>query len=170
MQAVYKIIACQFDSLIPFTTRAKILVQDLWKKNIGWDDVIHPPELQEQWHSWENKLQDIQQVEFPRCYVPGELNPANTTFDLHIFCDSSEHAYGSLAYLRMEDKNNKVSISFVLAHSRVAPKKRPSMPRLELAQLASTLKAELTLSIQKVTLWSDSTTVLHWIRSESCRY
>lgn len=50
------------------------------------------------------------------------------------------------------------------------------MPLLELsaaltgAQLAGVLQVELTLPIRKVILWSDSTTVLHWIRSESCRY
>ncbi|KAI3376264.1 hypothetical protein L3Q82_016772, partial [Scortum barcoo] len=50
------------------------------------------------------------------------------------------------------------------------------MPWLELsaaltgAQLASALQSELTLPIRKIILWSDSTTVLHWIRSESCHY
>ena len=50
------------------------------------------------------------------------------------------------------------------------------MPRLELsaaltgAQLAHLLSEELTLSISSVTLWSDSTTLLQWLQSESCRY
>lgn len=50
------------------------------------------------------------------------------------------------------------------------------MPRLELsaaltvAQLANVLHTEFTLPIKNITLWSDSTTVLHWIRSESCHY
>ncbi|XP_029688155.1 uncharacterized protein [Takifugu rubripes] len=50
------------------------------------------------------------------------------------------------------------------------------MPRLELsaaltgAQLASVLQTELTLPIRTIILWSDSTTVLHWITSESCQY
>lgn len=48
------------------------------------------------------------------------------------------------------------------------------MPRLELSaagvHLASLLHNELTIPIRKTTLWSDSTTVLHWIRSESCHH
>lgn len=54
--------------------------------------------------------------------------------------------------------------------------KQLSIPRLELsaalagAQLASVLHNELTIPIQRTTLWSDSTTVLHWIKSESCHY
>lgn len=47
------------------------------------------------------------------------------------------------------------------------------MPRLELyaaltgAQLAKVLQTELTLPIQSVVMWSDSTIVLSWIQSES---
>lgn len=51
-----------------------------------------------------------------------------------------------------------------------------SMPRLELsaaltgAQLAKVIQTELSLNLHTVTLWSDSTTVLNWLTSESCRY
>jgi len=81
-----------------------------------------------------------------------------------------------VAYLRTVDDQSHVHTSFVLARSRVAPKKRLSMPRLELgaaltgAQLAKLIQTELTIPIQQTFLWSDSTTVLQWLRSESCRY
>lgn len=96
--------------------------------------------------------------------------------ELHVFCDASERVYGSVAYLRTEDDKGDVSVSFLMSRSRVAPKRQLSMPRLELsaaltgAQLANLLRKELTLEINKVTLWSDSTTVLQWLKSESCRY
>lgn len=60
--------------------------------------------------------------------------------------------------------------------SRVAPRKQLSVPLLELsaalsgAQLAAMLKAEITLPIRQVVYWSDSTTVLTWLWSESCWY
>ncbi|XP_034539669.1 uncharacterized protein LOC117812820 [Notolabrus celidotus] len=38
------------------------------------------------------------------------------------------------------------------------------------AQLASVLKRELTLNIQEMVYWTDSTTVLTWLQSDSCRY
>ncbi|KAL0153521.1 hypothetical protein M9458_051135 [Cirrhinus mrigala] len=50
------------------------------------------------------------------------------------------------------------------------------MPRLELsaaltgAQIAKVLQRELTVTIRQVILWTDSTTVLHWLLSDSCRY
>lgn len=50
------------------------------------------------------------------------------------------------------------------------------MPRVELsaalsgAQLVKLLETELTIPIQQVICWSDSTTVVHWLQSESCHY
>ncbi|TKS64949.1 ATP-binding cassette sub-family A member 2 [Collichthys lucidus] len=95
---------------------------------------------------------------------------------IHIFCDASEKAYGSVAYLRVKGPEGRITVSFIMARSRVAPKRQQTMPRLELcaaltgAQLAKLLQTELTLSIQSVVLWSDSTTVLSWIQSESNQY
>ena len=58
----------------------------------------------------------------------------------------------------------------------MAPVRQQSIPRLELcaahvgAQLAAVLKKELTLAIASITHWTDSTTVLQWLQSQSCRY
>lgn len=58
----------------------------------------------------------------------------------------------------------------------MAPKHQQSMPRLELcaaltgAQLSSLIHKELTLCIAQTFLWTDSTTVLTWLTSESCRF
>lgn len=88
----------------------------------------------------------------------------------------SERAYGCVCYLRTEGQDGQVEVSFMTARSRVAPKKQISMPRLELcaavtgAQLAQLLQKELTLNITHVVMWADSTTVLTWIQSDSCRF
>ncbi|XP_024117356.1 uncharacterized protein LOC112138924, partial [Oryzias melastigma] len=41
---------------------------------------------------------------------------------------------------------------------------------LTAAQLAHVLEKELTLTVTQTVLWSDSTTVLTWLQSQSCRY
>lgn len=179
MRTLYKVLASQYDPIgfiVPFTTRAKVLIQDLWKQDIGWDDPIHPQTLRDQWLSWEEELPNLPHLELPRPYTPVCADTPASTRQLHIFSDASERAYGSVAYLRTTDYKGQIHVSFVLARSRVAPKKHLSMPRLELsaaltgAQLASVLQTELTLPIEQVFLWSDSTTVLHWLRSKSFRY
>lgn len=142
----------------------------------GLDEPIHPADLVERWICWETELSELSEVQMPRCYVPPCADQLGSCLELHVFCDASERAYGAVSYLKVEDKAGHIHVSFVMARSRVAPKKQLSMPRLELsaalsgAQLASTLRAELTLPIQRVIYWSDSTTVLTWLKSESCRY
>ncbi len=179
LRNIYKVLASQYDPLgyiIPFTTQAKILVQDLWKIHLGWDDLIESDSLQNRWQTWVQELPNLEQLEIPRCYTPFQVHEETFTRELHIFCDASERAYGSVSYLRTEDKNGHIHISFVLARSRVAPRKQMSMPRLELsaaltgAQMAKVLQRELTVTIRRVILWSDSTTVLRWLLSDSCRY
>ncbi|XP_058625394.1 uncharacterized protein LOC131536472 [Onychostoma macrolepis] len=56
LRNVYRVLASQYDPLgylIPFTTRAKVLVQDLWKKNLGWDDPITSDNLLTRWQDWQ---------------------------------------------------------------------------------------------------------------------
>ncbi|XP_046567249.1 uncharacterized protein LOC124275671 [Haliotis rubra] len=109
-------------------------------------------------------------------YSSQGFDPDDSTTQLHIFCDASERVYGSVAYLRSEDRHGRVHVSFVMSRSKVAPKRQLTIPRLELcaaltgAQLADLLQCEIKLPIQATYLWSDSTTVLTWLQSESCRY
>ncbi|XP_061128044.1 uncharacterized protein LOC133149871 isoform X1 [Syngnathus typhle] len=179
LRNVYSVLAKLYDPLgyiVPFTTRCKVLVQDMWKANIGWDDKIQPSELLGKWLSWVQEIPTLQQLKLPRPYSPASGNTVNAARHIHIFCDASERAYGSVAYMQITDDRQQVFVSFVFARSRVAPRKQLSIPRLELsaaltgAQLAKVIETELTVTPEHITLWSDSTTVLHWIKSESCRY
>ena len=179
MRNIYRVLARLYDPLgfiVPFTTRAKVLVQRLWDKQREWDDPSLPEEVLKPWLEWEAELQDLSEVILPRCYVSPAINTDNCVRDIHVFADASEKAYGSVAYMRTEDSRGQVEVCFLTARSRVAPKKQQSIPRLELcaaltaAQLASLLKRELTVSINSTTLWTDSTTVLTWLQSDSCRF
>ena len=171
--------ASQFDPLgilTPFTARAKLIIQDLWRdKSRGWDDPLSddPNDLLSRWTTWRSELTALPKISIPRCYMPRLSSDRH--YELHVFNDAAHRLYGAVAYLR-GIAENEVDVGFVAAKSRVAPLKQMSIPRLELcaarlgARLAATLKEELSLKIHSTTLWSDSLTVLEWIKSDSCRY
>lgn len=178
MRYIYKVLARQYDPLgiiIPYTTRAKIIVQRLWAKKRSWDNPNLAPDILQAWSSWEKELPELANVSIPQAYAPPSCATDTREYTLHVFSDSSEQAYGSVAYLTTTI-DNAVHVSFVLARSRVAPKRQQSMPRLELcaaltgAQLSSLIHKELTVCISKTFLWTDSTTVLTWLTSQSCRF
>ncbi|XP_036346866.1 uncharacterized protein LOC118756198 [Rhagoletis pomonella] len=99
---------------------------------------------------------------------------ANET-QLHVFVDASSSAYAAVAYLRI-CKGSAVDVVFVAAKARCAPLKGMTVPRLELQ--AAILGCRLSKSIQechdfiidRVVFWSDSKTVLLWIRSTTREY
>ncbi len=179
MRNVYKVLARQYDPLgfiAPYTTRAKLIVQSMWDKPRDWDDPLIPHDLQRAWKEWESELHLLPCISLPRPYAPPHTDQMVISRQVHVFSDASEKAYGSVSYLRTEDDQGRVYLAFMAARSRVAPRRQHSIPRLELcgaltaAQLAKTIERELTVKIEQTILWSDSTTVLTWLQSESCRF
>ena len=113
---VYRVTASQYDSLgyiIPFTTRAKVLVQALWatERQRG---VPNADELLPVWQVWEGELPQLQNIVLPRCYFPEAADNNSSVRQIHIFCDASEKAYGSVAYLRVEDPEGRITVSFIM--------------------------------------------------------
>ncbi|KAK0139824.1 hypothetical protein N1851_023266 [Merluccius polli] len=93
MRTAYQVLASQYDPLgfmVPFTTRAKVLIQQLWSKQRGWDDPDLPPALREAWETWEGELKHLNSVSIPRCYLPLPAKGTDAKYDLHVFCDASE--------------------------------------------------------------------------------
>ena len=152
--------------LEPFLIRAKIMMQELWTLKLGWDDVIPSPQCEE-WKKWIEEIQDVRHLEIPRRYYEFDSSEIRQR-QLHVFCDSSEKAYGAVCYLRVV-ADHTVATQHVFAKSRVAPLKKTTMPRLEfLATLlaCAVLKhvmSALDFSESEIVCWSDSQIALFWI-------
>ena len=159
--------------LSPFTIRGRMHQQSLCAEKRGWDDVIPEEELKE-WKKWEAEVSDVEKVTFPRCFRSSDAKP--TEVHLHIFSDSSKQAKCAVGYLRFTYSDGTIECSLVVARSRVAPRKRMTIPRLELdaagmaTKLAITLVEELDYNISSITFWIDSMIVLYWIRQPSSNY
>lgn len=154
------------------TVYGKIILQDLWKIKLGWDEKL-PENFQDKWHRWRRIIQKIELLQINRCY--SQTLTAKSEIQLHIFCDASEKAYASVVFLRIK-KDNCVTIAFIMAKTKVAPLKVLSIPRLELqaallaSKLSKFIKENHPLKFSKIFLWSDSKTILYWLNSDLFRF
>uniref|UniRef100_A0A336LXL1 CSON007523 protein n=1 Tax=Culicoides sonorensis TaxID=179676 RepID=A0A336LXL1_CULSO len=135
-----------------------------------------PESLQTKWFDFCDQLSGLKHVSFPR-YVIQQVAPKHIF--LHGFSDTSERAYGACIYLQCYHANsNTVTSELLCAKSRVAPTKSLSIARLELCaakllvDLICQVKSKVlkNVEIDDVILWSDSSIVLCWLRSEPHRW
>ena len=159
--------------LLAFSIRSKIILQNLNRMKYRWDDELKEADLRE-WREWHKEAEKLDEVRIARALLQ-EQKPVRETA-LHVFCDASQNAYGACAYLRRAFIDGTVECSLVAGKGRVAPLKSQSICRLELmgalvaVRLTQTLVEEMVTKIEKITFWSDSTTVLHWIHQTSSTY
>ena len=165
---VVSIVASVYDPLgfvAPVVVVAKVLIQTLHKMKLGWDEII-PDNLQKDFLSFCRELNNLQEWHIPRCYYQGGVSVHHT--ELHGFCDSSQHAFAAIVYIKILYCDGSVDVQFVACKTHVAPIKVVTIPRLEL--LGCLLLSRLHKSVssnfppQNSFLWSDSLTALSWIR------
>ena len=155
--------------LLPFTLKSKILMQEIWRIGIHRDDKLRDEEYRG-WSEWIENLNNIKECAISRCCSP--LGQNSEKIQIHIFCDARLVTYAATAYLNFSRNDGYAHVSLIMAKSRVAPLKPLSLPRLELlvallgANLLKYIEDELDFEITQRFLWSDSTTVLRWIKSE----
>ncbi|KAE8284671.1 hypothetical protein D5F01_LYC18009 [Larimichthys crocea] len=128
MRNVYKVLASQYDPLgyiVPFTTRAKVLVQDLWREQIGWDEPIRPQSLRDRWLDWEQEIPDLIQMELPRCYAPASADAPTPEISTYSATLLREHTGPLHTYGQKKPRTKSMSHSCWLDP---APKKQLSMP------------------------------------------
>ncbi|XP_022835506.1 uncharacterized protein LOC111362962 [Spodoptera litura] len=170
-----KIVMSLFDPLglaSPVTIRAKQLLQEVWRRGTGWDDNIDE-DLAEKWVIWLKHLDDLKNITIPRSYL-GYSDAA--LLELHVFSDASESAYAAVLYWRTTSSEGEIQTSLIVAKAKVTPLKLTSIPRLELqaavmgVRLAEAVVREHQVKPTRTVFWTDSKTVLSWIRSGSRSY
>lgn len=117
------------------------------------------------------QLEKLKCYKVPRCYckIPYEK------VELHTFTDASLTGYAATVFFRFVSAN-QIKCSLIAAKSRVAPVKMLSVPRLELmaavlgVRLSGSIIKEHTIQISQQYFWTDSSTVLSWIKSDHWKY
>ncbi|XP_062551647.1 uncharacterized protein LOC134216878 [Armigeres subalbatus] len=152
--------------LSPFTVHGKIIIQQLWRSGCEWDQQIGDEEWCK-WKQWTDLLPEVEALQIPRCYLGDTISSSVESLESHIFTDASEHAYGCVAYLRAI-VNGQIHCSLVMSRAKVAPLEL--MAAVLGARLSQTILSSHSLRITKTVLWTDSRTVLSWLRSDSYKY
>ena len=147
----------------PVTIRSKLLMQKLWQRHTEWDEPLDN-ELHREWQTIVEDIKQLPHFTINRSYFTTTFDKHNV--ELHLFADASAKAYGSVAFLLLQQQT-----SFVMAKTRVAPLKPCTLPRLELmatvvaARLAKFIITSLKLQGAPTYIWTDSQIVLYWIHS-----
>ena len=150
----------------------KLIQQNLCKLELDWDDAI-PENYSKEFCKWRDETTALSILQIKRCFQDGPSSASDR--ELHVFTDASECAYGAAAYLKVTNETG-VHVSLVMGKSRVAPLKSISIPRLELtaatvgAKLSKFILDELDIAEITVHYWTDSMTVLRYLRNVSTRF
>lgn len=155
----------------PVIIVAKLIIQELWKLKLGWDETL-PQNLHSKWLQLKNDLDNLNNLRIPRHAVISDY----VEIELHGFCDSSVQAYGACIYIRCKSSLGRFSSQLLCAKSRVAPLKQITLPRLELcgavllSHLAKRVLDSMEIKFDKQYFWSDSTITLAWISGSPYRW
>ncbi|XP_047741410.1 uncharacterized protein LOC125179487 [Hyalella azteca] len=177
-RSVLRTVASVYDPLgmiLPVLIIARKIFQETCRLRLAWDDPL-PASLLAAWNKWTEGMKRIANYRVPRCIgLPTE--PCRV--ELHVFCDGSEVAYGSVAYVTFLTAKEIVVSSPVLVKARLTPLGNSTLrtvPRIELCaaklsvDLFKCLAKNLEFNYDDVFFWTDSTTVLGYICNETKRF
>ena len=120
----------------------------------------------------------VRQNFIPRyCFHGGNIQGTDRdTFQLHGFCDASDHALSYVVYLR-RIVNERSCVAFIQGKTRVVLANQTnwviSRKELEAAKMCAELMQTVSISLQHLAcnlhFWSDSQIVLKWIINPDLR-
>ena len=176
-RGILSVVSSLFDPLgfvAPAVLKAKYILQSLCREGLGWDEEIRDEQAQ-LWKRWLLELPQLSDLRVERCFKAFSSDSPKQV-QIHFFSDSSQDAYGVVAYLRMRYACGKINCSFLIGKARLAPIKTVSIPRLELTaaclavKLNQMIKIQLNESNWESFFWTDSTAVLYMISNTSKRF
>jgi hypothetical protein len=114
--------------LAPLILPVKILLQDLWRTGVSWDEEVPEPYLSK-WREWLQGIQHVVNIQIPTCFKSQSLD-SPSCIQLHVFSDASRRGLAAVAYLRMLNQLGQIHCSFIMGKVRNAPTKEWTVPRL----------------------------------------
>ena len=161
-----------FGFIAPATLLIKKLIQTLCAVGCNWDDSI-PSEYENVSKKCFLQLPAISSVKIPRCTHP-YINLVESS--LHIFTDASNIGLSACVYQRNVYENGAICLSLLEGKSRVTPRKKITIPKLELCaakigvKIGRFVQSQTSLPITKSYYWTDSLAVLFILANRKKRF
>ena len=153
--------------LSPYVVKGKEIVSEACEVVKGWDSNL-PQNVVDKARDWASEFDQIGDITWNR--FVGMENPKKV--QLMGCCDASSRALGACVYLLTTGQDGKTICNLVLSKTRIAPKVKHSIPRLEI------LSAVLLINVMKhvkiaypeipdtdIYYFSDSADVIFWLYS-----
>ena len=170
-------LASTFDPLglmAPLTIHGKLIFQETTRMKLPWKSAL-PPDIQNEWNTWTDMLGHLNRIQVSRCLIPPEFTDG--AFELHVFGDASNQAYGSVAFLRCLNRFGNIHVVMLCSKNRVnSLKSTATIPRLELqaavlcTSLESSISKALSIQLLPTSFWTDSMIVLGFINNTQRRF
>ena len=137
----------------PSMLESKLIIQELWRRNLVWDEQL-PKDIKQRWIAWKRNIPSLAKIKISRWYRFTATDIVQ--LQLHVFSDASQCAYGAVVYIRFI-LNKSVTCNFVLGKSRLAPIKKSSMsiPKFELQAAVIALRLKTTV-MEEISLEKNS--------------
>ncbi|XP_073827101.1 uncharacterized protein [Musca autumnalis] len=151
--------------LAPVTIQAKIYFQKLWLEGIDWKDEVSS-NMKHKWHFSRKDMKTVENIPIP-CWIGSSKQ---CLVELHGFCDAAMTAFAAAMYDKVLYSDGKGIVNLLESKTKVAPLNVLSIPKLELcgaillAKLMYKVQIMLDLTVSNSYYWTDSITVLCWLR------
>ena len=175
---LWRVAQAQYDPLgllSVYTIKFKLLMRDLCSEElkIQWDDPVTET-AKERFMQLMDEMGDLRKTQFPRSLKPAESRgPWKEDPMLLVFGDGSTQASCALAYIRWELQDGSVLCRLIAGKTRVAPKVKITVPRMELVgslmavRLAQKVKDSLCMEFKAMRYFTVSSAVLGMLKGES---
>ena len=167
---LWKLVPSIFDPLgllSPYTLKGKEIISEACESCKGWDSGL-PKSVIEKARSWAKEFDQIGDIKWDR--FVGLENVKSVK--LIGCCDASTRALGACVYLLSTDKTGKSCCNLIMSKTRINPKVKHSVPRLELLSALILVNIMNTVRIvyseipdEDIFYFTDSADVIFWLFS-----
>ena len=153
--------------LSPYVVVGKMIISEACERVKGWDCNL-PVDIIQKAKKWASELEEVSDIMWPR-----HIGIPNAKHVQLVGCaDASSKALAACVYLLSTDVNGKVTSNLVFSRTRVAPKLKHSIPRMELlaAVLLTNIMNHVRIAYKEIPdkdiFWfTDSANVIFWLYS-----